>query len=292
MKVMISGGAGYIAKSLRLMLEGVQQFEVYSYDIKLCNDSSVLFLPNLRDQLTWINQIRPDVFIHLGAQTDVNYSFVKTEVDFNLNCESTFLIANHFAEFLPSTHFIYINSGGAIYGNKEVFPIKENFPTSPLSFYGLSKLIGEDYIRMLGTLKGLKWSSLALSNVYGPSNFKGILYELVTSIQNSNTCVIYGPESTRDYIHVEDACDAIIIQCKGPSYERIHISSGFEISNMEIFSKISKILNVDTIPTIKPPRQGEIYRSSLSNEYAKFVLDWSPIKNLESELEEVVKSYS
>jgi len=291
-KYLLSGSNGYICSQLHKALQDKPGLEIFGYDI-LANSGweGSVYLPTLSQQREYIEDIRPDVFIHLGAQTDVMKSTSDPLLDANLNILSTLNAAKAVSELGNGCHFVNVNSGGAIYGAPRQVPVTESELPSPKSFYGLSKLTSERYLQILGDLNGLNWSSLALSNVYGPSNRKGVFFNLITNLMRGTRPIIYAATNTRDYIHVEDVIQAIQSQVQKPSFSRIHISSGQETSNLDLYNLISKAMNVSISPIIEEARDGEISRSALDNTLAFKLLGWSPLRDIESSLQEIINSY-
>jgi len=191
------------------------------------------------------------------------------------------------------SHFIYLNSGGAIYDPLSELPIVESAGIRPLSPYGISKFIGESYVRILCEENGIGWTSLGLSNCYGPisENKKGVIYKFVESFSRQEAPVIYGEDMTRDFIYIDDVVDAITKTLNSPANCRVNISSGIETNIVQLFFKIRELLGSKLEPIIAEARFGEIQRNSLSNSLALDVLGWSPttplgeglIKSLELE---------
>ncbi len=291
MKILLSGVRGYIGTNLFFHLSKNPELNVSGYDIAGSSGPKIKILPKIGDQIRFLDQVKPDAFIHLGAQTDVASSILKPDMDAELNIISTIQIANYISEFYPKCHFIYVNSGGALYGDGGSQQIAEDCKTVPNSFYGLSKLTAEKYLELFGILKGLRWSSLALSNVYGPLNRKGIFFNIVTAIQKNEHPIIYGPHNSRDYVHVSDVTRAIFAQIPMPSNRRINIGSGRQITNIEILNMVQKIMHSTMEPVIHPGRLGEIENISLSNRLAKILLNWEPKEDMQKALPEVVASY-
>jgi UDP-glucose 4-epimerase len=273
------------------VLKSTTESEIFLYDISLSTNKDVRMLPSVESQLKFCSQIEPEVFIHLGAQTDVLAGTIDPNIDASLNIMSTLSMANYISRFQPNCHFIYVNSGGAIYGDSEFQTIDEDYPTAPSSFYGLSKLVGENYVKMFGNIYGLKWSSLALSNVYGPGNPEGIFHAFISALKSDITPTIYGPKSSRDYVHIDDVIRAIIEQTRIVTRCRVHISSGIETSNIEIFEAIKVVMKKDTFPKIDLPRNGEVIRIALSNKLAHKLLNWKPQIELLDAIPSIVNSY-
>lgn len=145
--------------------------------------------------------------------------------------------------------FIYFSSGGTIYGDsKTETPIKEENEKLPISAYGLSKLITENYIRFLTVNSKFQSVILRPSNVYGKyqnlSKPQGIIGFALKAASQKHGIVLYNQgEVIRDFIHVNDVCNAIhkIVQkeSKSGSTKIFNIGSGEGHSIADIVNIIS-----------------------------------------------------
>jgi UDP-glucose 4-epimerase len=221
--------------------------------------------------------MRFDAIVHCAAQTDVRKSVEDPTLDLMSNGLGTLNLLE-FAAQIGVANFVYINSGGAIYVNEEL-PLSEKSFIAPSSPYGISKFVGEEYVRILSAKFGFEWSSLALSNVYGDvvKNKKGVIYEFTNSLLRNKTPIIYGKEITRDFIYVDDVIRAIEKSLVASTQCRVNISSNLETSIYEIYDLVAGQLNSKIKPEIKAPRFGEIMRSKLDNSLAREKLDWNPL---------------
>lgn len=290
--ILVTGAAGFIGDQVlkRLSAKG---HKVLGLDSRPQQANSPIVLADIStNELGQILQNEFfDCIVHCAAQTDVRVSVEDPVNDLVANGLGTLKLVQY-AERTGIENFLYINSGGAIYSN-ESLPLNENSLVRPASPYGLSKFIGEEYLRILSSKSGIKWSSLALSNVYGDItlNRKGVIFEFAKAIKSKNTPVIYGSEVTRDFIHVDDVVSAVEKSIDHPTNERINISSNQETSIFDVFKLVSKHFDYNGKPQIQDPRFGEIMRSCLDNSKAKKQLGWVPtidiVSGVQSSLENV-----
>ena len=166
-------------------------------------------------------------------------------------------------------------------------PLTERSPERPVSPYGLSKRLGEDYVRVLSAKAGTSWTSLALSNCYGQveDHQRGVIFQFWKALSEERVPTIYGPDVTRDFIHVSDVVAAILKAIENPINTRVNVSSQTEISLLDLYRKIATIIKSEIEPNILSSKSGDVLRSSLSNQKAKELLGWKPLINLESGLE-------
>lgn len=276
-RILVSGSEGFIGSKLVSKLE--ESSEVFKLDIQnsleIENFYNVdLNSPKLSDVL---NDVKPDVVIHLAAQISVLDSLNDPMTDLMINGAGTLnLVRAAIASGVKN--FCYINSGGAIYKKNSELPISEDELTHPQSPYGASKLLGEYYVQIFCEAAGIGWSSLALSNCYGPvrEHGKGVIYQFWKAISGNRIPDIYGAEVTRDFVYIDDVVAAIQTAVSKPTMRRVNISSGTETSLIEVFNSMKSILKSDISPNILAPGFGEIRRSSLSNAQAKQILGWEP----------------
>ena len=285
-KILIVGSEGFIGKSLVGSLKSGKN-QIFTADTKASSfeGHSQIDITNSRDVSELVKSTKPDIVVHLAAQIDVRESFLDPVKDLEVNGHG---LLNVLTQSILSgcKNFCYIHSGGAIYDSKGKLPISENGPELPVSPYGLTKNLGEGYVRVLCKKAGIKWSSLALSNCFGPihKHGRGVIYEFANSLMNGEGVTINGLETTRDFIYIEDVTAAIRLAIDNPTNCRVNISSGVETNLIDLYSMISEILEVRTSPKIVEATFGEITRSALSNSRAKELLGWAPINDFQTGL--------
>jgi len=283
-KVLITGSEGFIGKALARSLNSAG-YNVITVDNSKNGES--IYKSDIKDEkiIEIFSKEKPKIVIHLAAQIDVMQSFKNPIGDLGINGIGTLNILQAAISSRVS-HFIYINSGGAIYDPLSELPIVESAGIRPLSPYGISKFIGESYVRILCEENGIEWTSLGLSNCYGPisDNKKGVIYKFVEGLSRQEAPVIYGEDMTRDFIYIDDVVDAITKTINKPANCRINISSGIETNIVQLFFKIRELLGSKLQPIIAEARFGEIQRNSLSNSLALKVIGWSPTTSLDEGL--------
>jgi UDP-glucose 4-epimerase len=277
-KIAVTGSAGFIGRKLIPQLRDLD-IEVIELDlVNFSNSKSYVNLDLLySDVEDIIVRLKPEVVIHLAAQTEVLKSFEDPENDFLINALGTLKLVRSAAQS-GTQHFIYINSGGAIYSKDAKLPILEDSITKPESPYGISKMIGESYLEVLSEKHGMQWTSLALSNCYGSvsENKKGVIYEFWKAISSGLIPHINGEEVTRDFIHVNDVVKAIVLTVDHPLNCRINISSGVEVNLRDIYQVVAHSMDSKVSPELRPHIKGEVLRSALDNSRAYKLLGWRP----------------
>ncbi len=275
-RVLITGASGFIGRNLSQYLVE-QKFEIIKMD--KVQDSEITMCVDIQksDVIALIASLKPEVVIHLAAQIDVQKSFEDPVDDLLTNCLGTLNVLNGAIKG-GATNFLYITSGGAIYDSKQKMPVSENGKLNPLSPYGISKLAGEFYVQALCNNAKINWSALALSNCYGPisQNKNGVIPLWWNNLRRNEVVNIHGAETTRDFIYITDVLKAIHMVLEKPVNQRLNISTGIEVSLLELFFEMTQIMNLKAEPAICPLPIGEVSRSGLDNKTAKIALGWEP----------------
>lgn len=147
-----------------------------------------------------------DIIIHFAGQSSGEKSFYDPINDINRNLSTTISLLNFHLK-KKSQQFIFASSM-SVYGDLRK-KVDENCNTKPISFYGLSKLSSEKYIKMFSNVK-IKYTILRFFNVYGEGQTlnnlqQGMIRIFLTQIFNSNNLVVKGSlYRFRDFIHILD----------------------------------------------------------------------------------------
>jgi len=275
-RILITGASGFIGQSLCVALNELNAIFIGT---DLYPHSSSVLKIDIRDpnSLKIIGDFKPDAIVHLAAQADVAESFRNPIVDLESNILGTVNLLQ--AAIMGGVrNFIYIASGGAIYDENRIRPTNESDTLNLKSPYGISKIAGEFYVKVLADRYGLTWSSLALSNCYGPVSQckKGVIYQFWEKLSKKVSPTINGPLTTRDFIYVSDVIGAIIAAIENPTNCRVNISTGKETSLVDLFAVISKHMDAQIVPIIGELDSVEVARSCLDNSLAKSLLGWKP----------------
>jgi UDP-glucose 4-epimerase len=178
--------------------------------------------------------------------------------------------------------FIYVSTGGAVYGEPKVLPVKETCPVEPLSQYGVSKHTVEHYLSIFYKLYGLNFTILRYPNVYGPrqsphgeAGVVAIFSELL--LQNIRPTIFGDGTKTRDYVYVDDIINANMIVLNNVGNGEIYnLGWGKEISDFEVFHTVRRALASNIEPIFGKKRPGEIDHISLDSSKAMEELKWKP----------------
>lgn len=280
--VLITGSEGFIGRATTRHMNEIG-FKVFTTDLKESDHSPNHRVADLKsvDCFSAFADVKPNIIIHLGAQVDVRNSFDNPTNDLMVNALGTLKLLEYGIS-KGMENFVYINSGGAIYGAGDLLPTSELHTDFPISPYGVTKLMGESYVRILCSRFNVNWTSLALSNCYGPvkEHGKGVIYEFCKTLDSGETAVINGKEVTRDFIYIGDVLQAIEMAAVKPLNLRVNISSNSETSLGALYSEICQIKKIQENCIFREPAPGEVLRSRLDNSLARELLDWKPMTSL------------
>jgi UDP-glucose 4-epimerase len=301
MKIIVTGGAGFVGSHLvdALVLRGAEVHIVDNLvtgNVKNLHPQAILHKENICSIAAKeiIKRVRPDVVFHLAAQVDVSRSIREPQYDANVNVGGTVNILQACCE--ASVKKLIFSSTCGVYGNLQKSLIFEDDLTAPISYYGLSKLAAESYIRLFGQLYGLSYTILRYANIYGPGQSEkgegGVVAQFLSRIMKEKPIYIHGDgEQTRDFIYVKDVVSANLAAVNHGTMETIQISTASAISVKHLAETLGKIHKDHIQMEYRPKRTGDIRHSCLNNDKAHKELKWIPEYGLYKGLEETYRMY-
>jgi len=300
MKILVTGGAGFIGKHLSEFLLNKGN-EVTIYD----NFSNSLFPEKLNELQKNLTVIKGDVtdyvllektlngfdtVFHLAAKISVPESIKNPEETYHTNVTGTqqlvrACIKNNVKKFVFA-------STAAVYGNVDTMPISEISPATPLSPYGKTKLASEQYLQEIANSNDFNCISLRFFNVYGSGQspeYAGVISEFISRILQGKAPIIFGDGSaTRDFLAIDDVLNGLecaLSNINGKKGNAYNIASGQPISIKELAYLIISISGKNLKPEFAPEREGDILHSQADISLAKKELEFSPKVKLRDGLE-------
>jgi UDP-glucose 4-epimerase len=281
MKVLVTGGAGFIASHV------VDAYVERGHDVTVVDDLSSglrenvnpkaqLVVADLRDPQT-VDALRGrkfDLVNHHAAQIDVRVSVADPAADAELNVVAALRLFQALIED-GVRKIVFASSGGASYGEPHYAPQDEQHPVNPLSPYGCAKLAIDQYLGFFRHVYGVKAVSLRYGNVYGPRQRKdgeaGVIAIFAGVLLDGQTPRINGTgEQTRDYVFVEDVVRANMAASELDLDGIYNVGTGTETSVNALYAALTRVLGIDTPAEHGPAKAGEQLRS---------ILDGSRLRN-------------
>ena len=319
MKILVTGGAGYIGSHVVLDLLEADHDVIILDDLSLGvelnihSDAQFIFgstLDNEALKVCFRDQV--DAVIHLAAFKAAGESMTDPEKYSKNNISGTINLLNAMTDH--GVHTFVFSSSAAVYGYPEYLPIDEDHPTDPINYYGFTKLVIESFLEWYGKLRGLKYVSLRYFNAAGydpkgrilgleqnPANLLPIVMEVASGVRDKME--VFGddydtPDGTgvRDYIHVSDLASAHV---KALDYLQsgdsimVNLATGEGYSVLEVIDKAREITGHPIPYEITARREGDPAKLIATSESAGELLDWEPkFSDLESLLKTTWRVYS
>ena len=306
-RVLVTGGAGFIGSNLtdRLLAEG--------HDVTVVDDLSTGKLHNLHearrnpdlplslqrvditsDALERVfSKFSPEVVLHLAAQIDVRRSVEDPVRDALVNLVGTVNLLE--SSRRHGVRKIVTATSVAVYGEPTLdeLPIAEDYPGHPQSPYGASKRGAEEYLYTYESLYGLRWTCLALSNVYGrrqdPGGEAGVVSVFGGRMVANQPVTIFGDgEQTRDFVYVDDVVHAFMLAMDRGDGLRFNIGTGEQTTVNQLFAEMAALTGYRQRAEYAEGRPGELRHMVMDTRLAAAELGWKPWTTLREGLAETV----
>jgi UDP-glucose 4-epimerase len=297
MKILVTGGAGFIGSHV------VDAYVAAGHEVAVIdnfstgnednlNPAAEIFRIDVRDRKDVekaVASFRPDVVNHHAAQAEVPRSVADPAFDAMVNVIGGINLLKASAD-AGVKKFIFISTGGALYGEPDVVPAAEDHPVRPLSPYGTGKYCFEQYLGMFNRTFGLDYTVLRYANIYGArQDFQSeegrVIAIFASRMISGQPLTIDGDgEQSRDMLHVGDCATANLAALDKGANGVYHVSTGTLISVNELFRKLAILTDYRREPEHGPSRRGDVYRIALDNTRARTDLGWAPQVSLEEGL--------
>ena len=298
MRITVTGGAGFIGSHLvdRLIEDGhtVKVIDnLYTGNKEFVHSKAQFVELDIRDPKLYsvLEEFRPDYIFHEAAQTEVSTSMSDPMLDCDINLMGLINLLNA-AVKLDVKKFL-MPSSAAVYGNLDTLPLNEEMIGNPSSFYGLTKLTTEHYLRIYHEAFGLPYICYRYSNVFGPRQGNGgeggVISIFAKAIVQGSPIIIYGDgKQTRDFIYVDDVVEANILGMQHQVTGIYNVSTGISSSVNLLVDEFRNISGKDIEVVYDKPRLGDIRDSVLATDKSEKELLFTAKYNLHDGL---IKTY-
>lgn len=305
MKVLITGGAGFIGSNL------VKQCVNLGWSVDVVDDLSnghLQFLPQGLDDaygicvndfvcnytLTKIKNQKYDTVFHIAALPRVSYSVEYPVRTNDVNVTKTLKLLE---ACFGNVNRVVFASSSSVYGGADVLPTPETYAKNPKSPYALQKSVIEDYLELFYHLKGLDSVSLRFFNVFGENQLGSSPYSTavaawLSAIKLGKSMRSDGTgEQTRDMCHVDNVVDACIRSAKMSTElkaQKINVACGDVVSNNDILKYLLKRYPGSEFHNA-PWRPGDVMHTHADVSRAKEVLGYVPVMKFWDGLEKTIE---
>jgi UDP-glucose 4-epimerase len=236
---------------------------------------------------------RPEVVFHQAAQMSVKVSTDDPLWDARVNALGMVMVLE--ACVLAGVRKIVFASSGATYGNPRCLPMDEDHPQMPESPYGITKLMGEHYLRYYAQERLLQYTALRYGNVYGPRQDSygeaGVVAIFARQLLMGQTPTIHWDgEQVRDYVYVGDVARANLVAATAGDGRCYCIGTGTGTSVNQLYQMICEAAGVVMLPRRTGRRPGDLRAAYFDARRARDELGWAPMVSLRDGLHRTVTS--
>jgi len=313
--ILVTGAAGFIGSNFVRMLmqrgESVRliAFDKLTYAGNLANIEDLLADPDrlhfVRGDICDVNKVRETLsafdvreIVHFAAESHVDRSILGSGPFIQTNVVGTQVLLDTARE-LNIERFLYVSTDevyGTLPEDRPDLKFTEETPLQPNSPYSASKCAGDCLMRAYFHTFNMPLLTTRCSNNYGPYHFPEKLIPLfVTNLIEGKKVPLYGDGlNVRDWLYVEDHCDAIwTVLNKGRFGEAYNVGGNNEITNRKITETILREMNKpwDQFVTYVKDRPGHDRRYAIDASKIKNELGWEPKYQFESAIKQTIQWY-
>lgn len=296
MRFLITGAAGFLGSALtnRLAREGhvVRGLDDLSTGDPNILDPDVHFTRgdiNDRPKL-WTLLQDVDCVYHLAARVLVSESLLYPREYNKVNVGGTVTLMEAMRD-VGVRRVVFISSG-AIYGDQDAQPVREDARPNPRSPYAVSKLSAEFYVNTIGSLWGIETVCLRVFNAYGPGQaippiHAPVIPNFLRQAALNGTLVVHGDGSqTRDYAYVDDVVNAMVSASTAPNINQrvINVGSGRDTSVRDLARLVQETTGGNPEMVFNPRSNGGPQRLCADIRLARELLGYAPTTSLEQGL--------
>ena len=306
MKILVTGGSGFIGSNFILNLlkknkdNEITNLDAGFYGSNSLNLSQIENMENYKfvqgnicdtslvDKLV----LDSDVVVNFAAESFVDRSIANAKPFLESNIDGVYTLLECIKKY--KKRFLQVSTD-EVFGSLETKSATENFPFNPSSPYAATKACGEMLVNSYHITYGCDTLITRCTNNYGPRQFPEKLIPKIILLSAKNKKIpVYGTgKNLRDWLHVNDHCEAINLVLEyGKSGESYNVSSNNEIDNITIIKKILSIMKKpENLIEFVEDRPGHDFRYSLNSDKLRNELSWKPKNKFDDGLKNTVDWY-
>lgn len=267
--ILLLGGKGFIGTALSEHLY-TEEFNVHT----------PLSLPEIKEALPLCSTV-----VYLASSGTIENPLIQLEE----NVAPVINFLNLLKDY-EDVHFIFISSGGTIYGTPKTISVDEDFLLTPISFYGASKAATEIFLRVFSLDRNI--SIARLSNTYGPnqlfeSNFSGVIRAMLEHTLNGTPMEVWGDGTViRDFLYIDDVVSALMSLIYLPyDNSTYNVGTGIGYSINKLKEVIETVCNKELNVIYKSSRKIDVKAITLDSSRFIEKTKWLPLVTLEQGIE-------
>jgi UDP-glucose 4-epimerase len=292
-KVLVTGGTGFIGQHLvNELLAKARQICVLTRNVQgFYNNGRITYytgdFTRAADLATLLSGV--DVVYHLAVTTTPGHSNEQIQYDAHTNLMGSLTLMEQAAK-AGVRRFVFVSSGGSVYGLNGGSLIDEEHPTNPISAHGVSKLAAEKYLEIFRRQYGMEYRIARASNPYGegqdPNRGQGFIAYALGRLSQGEELVIWGDGSVvRDYVYVGDVAEALALMLDDQAPYRVYnVGSGQGHSLNELVAILAQLTGRKSGVRYVAGRPADVPYNCLHIGRIKQALRWEPHTDLQTGL--------
>jgi UDP-glucose 4-epimerase len=290
-RFLVTGGSGFIGAHVVDALLDAGAGDVSVFDVSTLSDRGRVRVVegDVRDVEAVLAATEGiDGVFHL-AVLPLGPSIEEPRLGLDVNVVGTFNVLEAAAQ--AGVRKLVFSSASSVYGATDE-TMDESHPLGARTMYGASKIAGEYLVRAFNDRDGLDYVTLRYMNVYGPGQQGGLIPSVLGKIVRGEVPVIAGDGSQSfDFVHVADVAEANVrAMASDVSGVELNVGSGTEVSVREVVERLLELTGSDLEPEYDRSQRVLMRRRVGSSDRARELLGWTPARDLETGLREVVES--
>jgi len=301
MKVLITGGAGFIGSHLAdaylargdnvVIVDDLSSGSPKNIE-QACQKGAQFYELSINSpELKKIfEDEKPELVNHHAAQKSVRDSVSNPIRDAQINIMGLLNLLES-ARAVGCKNVLFASSGGVVYGEQKEFPATEEHSTFPISPYGISKLCSEHYLRFYSENYSFHSICLRYANIYGPRQDPhgeaGVVSIFCDRLkQRKNICIYGSGNQTRDFVYVGDIVSVNLqVEKLLKGFQYFNVGCEREVSVNQLAKELCQTAGMNFKPDYGPARSGEQMRSVLSTRKIQQACGWKPMIGIEEGLQ-------